>query len=123
MGASLTKEICGAVIRTHREYGWRAEKECLFSLRRIDVLAISPRAHHVIGYEIKSSLQDFRSELSTPAKRGAVTPYCTFRLLADSIAERVRTDVTTEQLHPTAELIYLADHPQFLGDLYVWSEP
>lgn len=66
------KEICALIIKTHRYYGWRAEREALFSPRRIDVLAIKPGGSTVIAYEIKVSRSDFKNELKNPSKRAGV---------------------------------------------------
>lgn len=74
---SLAREITDRLIGCHRSYGWRAERESLFSRRRIDVLAIAQSAHEVIGFEIKISRQDFKNELRDPDKREAVMRHCT----------------------------------------------
>lgn len=72
-GNSITaKSIADAIIDLHRGYGWRAEREALFSPRRIDVLAIGPGGGSVIAYEVKVSRADFCNELKDPSKRGAV---------------------------------------------------
>ncbi len=71
------KEICTELLSVHRQFGWRAEREALFSPRRIDVLAISPGGQDIIGYEIKVSKSDFHFEIANPAKRMAVSRYCT----------------------------------------------
>ncbi len=72
-----TVDICEALIECHRRYGWRAEKEALFSPRRIDVLAIAPAATEVIAFEIKVSRQDFQLEMKDPTKRATVIRNCT----------------------------------------------
>jgi DNA repair protein MmcB-like len=79
MGTELpsTKQITDRLIECHRRFGWRAEREALFTPRRIDVLAIAPGAAEVIGFEVKTSIADFKSELKTPAKRAAVMAHCT----------------------------------------------
>lgn len=94
--ADLTKLICQKLIDTHRAYGWRAEKEALFSPRRIDVLAIAPGAIEVIGYEIKTSLQDFRNELKNPEKRQAVARHCTSFYFAVPIEMILPKDVPSD---------------------------
>jgi hypothetical protein len=66
------KDISDSLISTHRLYGWRAEREALFSPRRIDVLAIKPFGSSVIAYEIKVSRSDFRNEMKDPTKRAVV---------------------------------------------------
>lgn len=71
------REIANRLIDIHRENGWRADREIRFFPRRIDVLAIAPRATEVIGFEIKISMSDFRHDLAVPAKRRAVSNHCT----------------------------------------------
>ena len=75
---SLTQQITATLIDSHRGQGWRAEKEALFSPRRIDVLAISPGGCCVVGFEVKVSRTDFMAELSKPDKRGRVIRNCTY---------------------------------------------
>lgn len=74
--ARLTLEITAAILLAHRKAGWMAEKEVLFSNRRIDVLAIAPQGAEVIGYEVKTSLADFKNELRDPSKHRAVAQHC-----------------------------------------------
>lgn len=73
----LAREIADCLISTHRDHGWRAERESLFSPRRIDVLAIAPQGKQVVAFEIKTSIADFRNELKNPEKRMAVMRNCT----------------------------------------------
>jgi len=70
-------EVADFLVKVHRIYGWRAQKEALFSPRRIDVLAIAPGGTDVIGFEIKTSLSDLKAELNNPSKRLAVSRFCT----------------------------------------------
>lgn len=74
--AVRASDICEALLECHWHHGWRAEKEALFSPRRIDVLAIAPKATEVIAFEIKTSLRDFHVELKNPTKRGTVMRHC-----------------------------------------------
>ena len=71
------RDVALELVRVHRYFGWRAEKEALFSPRRIDVLVIAPGGSDVVAFEIKVSLADFRTELKHPEKRQAVIANCT----------------------------------------------
>lgn len=77
MVARTATEITSNLIRLQREGGWRAEREAIFSPRRIDVLSISPGGLDVVAFEIKTSRQDFKNEIKNPSKRGAVEAFCT----------------------------------------------
>lgn len=75
--SGLARQIADEIVRLHRANNWRAEKETLFSPRRIDVLAIAPGGSEVVAFEVKISRADFRNEIRNPSKREHVIKNCT----------------------------------------------
>lgn len=76
---SLNKAIARETYQLGSEdhwLSWLVVQECVFGSRRIDVLAKSFDGR-VVGYEVKASVGDLKSDIERPAKRGPVMERCT----------------------------------------------